>query len=819
MRQTPVPIRRTLMNVLLLTSGAVMLTTCLAFGAYDFLTYRRQTLHNLATLGEAIAANSTAALAFENPDDAREVLAALRADPHVVAATLYTRAGVSFASYPTAYLASHGGLRSATRLQDGYRFESGYLIGVQPVVQGTRRMGTLYLKSDLGALYDWLQSFAIIAALVLGISYVVAYLLAARFQGQISRPILMLTDTVSAIAEHRDYTVRAKPPEGYEFGLLTDAFNHMLERVEEARKRLQSQLGRLDLLHRITRAIGERQDLPSIFQVVLRNLEDELPIDFGCLCLYDARTDAESLLVAAVGARSLEHALEPVISRELRLPIDQNGLARCVAGQLVYEPDVNTIAFPFPQRFARAGLSSLVLAPLLVEKRVFGVLVVARRPVDAFSSAECEFLRHLSEHVALASNQAQLYGDLQRAYDDLRQSQHTASQQERLRALGQMASGIAHDINNAISPITLYTESLLEREPNLSDRTRGYLITIQRAIEDVAETVARMREFYRSREPDMNLGRVALNRMIEHVIDLTRARWSDMPLQKGIVIELQRELSAELPDIMGAEVEIRDALTNLVFNAVDAMPEGGVVTLRTGARPPESQSGEDAVPIVYVEVTDTGVGMDEETRRRCLEPFYTTKGERGTGLGLAMVYGMVRRHSAQLEIDSAAGKGTTVRLCFAPAQTGSLTAEHHPAAVRTSTGLRVLLVDDDPLLIKSLREVLESDGHSIVAADGGQNGINTFITALQGADPFSLVITDLGMPYVDGRKVAAAVKASSPATPVILLTGWGRRLIAENDVPAYVDRVLSKPPRLIELRTALAELTASGRAPAQKEAL
>src|ERR1700736_2899342 len=121
MRQTPVPIRRTLMNVLLLTSGAVMLTTCLAFGAYDFLTYRRQTLHNLATLGEAIAANSTAALAFENPDDAREVLAALRADPHVVAATLYTRAGTSFASYPAVYV----GRQSATTLQDGYRFESG----------------------------------------------------------------------------------------------------------------------------------------------------------------------------------------------------------------------------------------------------------------------------------------------------------------------------------------------------------------------------------------------------------------------------------------------------------------------------------------------------------------------------------------------------------------------------------------------------------------------------------------------------------------------------------------------------------------------
>src|SRR5262249_10922378 len=162
---------------------------------------------------------------------------------------------------------------------------------------------------------------------------------------------------------------------------------------------------------------------------------------------------------------------------------------------------------------------------------VFGVLVAARRPANAFSSGDCEFLRQLSEHVALAANQAQLTGALQRAYDDLRQSQHTLMQQERLRALGQMASGIAHDINNAISPIALYTEVLLERERGLSDRARDQLVTIQRAIEDVAETLARMREFYRPREPDLNLKRVRLNRIIEQVLELTRARWSDLPLQ------------------------------------------------------------------------------------------------------------------------------------------------------------------------------------------------------------------------------------------------------------------------------------------------
>src|SRR6202041_3004644 len=231
------------------------------------------------------------------------------------------------------------------------------------------------------------------------------------------------------------------------------------------------------------------------------------------------------------------------------VPIDQNGLSRCVGGQLVYEPDVSQVAFPFPQRLSAAGLRSVVFAPLIVESQVFGVLVCARADGQAFSSRECEFLKQLSEHVALASHQARLYGALQQAYDDLRQSQHTVMQQERLRALGQMASGIAHDINNAISPIALYTESLLEREPGLSDRARNYLTTIQRAIEDVAETVARMREFYRQRQPELSLSRVDLNRLSGQVIELTRARWSDVPLQQGIVIRLQMELAPDLPVI------------------------------------------------------------------------------------------------------------------------------------------------------------------------------------------------------------------------------------------------------------------------------
>jgi PAS domain S-box-containing protein len=563
-----------------------------------------------------------------------------------------------------------------------------------------------------------------------------------------------------------------------------------------AEQKLQTQLERLNLLGQITRAIAERQDLRSIFQVVIRSLEESLPIDFGCVCLYDPH--AAEVVVNCVGVRSEALAMELAMTQQAHIGIDQNGLSQCVRGHLVYEQDVRQMDFPFPQRLARSGLRAFVAAPLLFESQVFGVLVAARREANSFSSGECEFLQQLSEHVALASHQSEVYNALQQAYDDLRQTQQAVMQQERLRALGQMASGIAHDINNAISPVALYTEMLLEQETNLSKRTREYLETTQRAIGDVAHTVSRMREFYRQQEPQLVLSPVDLSILVQQVVDLTRARWFDMPQQRGIVINLRLELGSTLPQIAGIESEIREALINLVFNAVDAMPEGGTLTIRTKQA---QNSG-----YVDVEIADTGIGMDEATQRRCLEPFFTTKGERGTGLGLAMVYGVTRRHNADIEMESAIGVGTTIRVRF-PVAVSSASDAQLPGPEAMPPRLRILSVDDDPLLIKSLRDALEADGHAVVTANGGQEGIDTFRAAEERNEHFAVVITDLGMPHVDGRKVATAIKSDSPSTPVILLTGWGQRLVAEGDVPANVDRVLNKPPKLKELRAALAELT------------
>lgn len=575
---------------------------------------------------------------------------------------------------------------------------------------------------------------------------------------------------------------------------------------QRSERRQQQQLRQLELLNRITHAIGERQDLPSILQVVINSLEDHLPIDFGCAFSYDSA--AATLIVTALGTKSYTLGTELFLMPQTQVPIGHNGLSRCAQGQLVYEPDMGEVPFPLAGHLARAGMHSLVAAPLMAEGKVFGVLVAARRQANGFGSSDCEFLRQLSDHVGLAAHQAKLYNDLQQAYQDLSRSQQTVLQQERLRALGQMSSGVAHDINNAISPIGLYTESLLEREPNLSDRARGYLMTIQRAIEDVAQTVGRMREFCRPREPQYNLTLVHLNRIVEQVVELTRVRWSNEPQESGIVIDLTTNLAPDLPLIMGADSEIRDALTNLIFNAVDAMPKGGTLTLRTCVIIAPQTSENEAAKEVSLEVSDSGVGMDEATRLHCMEPFFTTKGERGTGLGLAMVYGMVQRHSAELLIESTLGEGTTVRLFFSAAQVAATITSPPSALEQLLPSLRILIVDDDPLIIESLRYILQHDGHHVTAADGGQAGIDAFMASQEHQGKFDAIITDLGMPHIDGRHVAMAIKAASPATPVILLTGWGQHLMANNDVPEHVDRVLNKPPKLEQLRGALIELIA-----------
>jgi CheY-like chemotaxis protein len=333
---------------------------------------------------------------------------------------------------------------------------------------------------------------------------------------------------------------------------------------------------------------------------------------------------------------------------------------------------------------------------------------------------------------------------------------------------------------------------------------------ISQAADDAAQIVARMREFYRRDLDSDRLEAVNINRLVEDVVELTRPRWRDQAQRQGIAIDVDCQLDPIAPILVCNPSELREALTNVVFNAVDALPHGGAITLTTRLiAPPPSPGAGNAEQNVQIEVRDNGVGMDDKVRQHCLEPFFSTKIQSdGTGLGLAMVYGMVRRHDGSIEIESAPNQGTNVRLVFPVRQRATTSA---PAPVPPSDSfrsLRILCIDDEPELRELMRDVLEAYHHKVTVAAGGKEGLEMFQSNLRGPAPYEMVITDLGMPDIDGRQVARSIKAESPRTPVIMLTGWGTMMKADKETNPEVDAVLSKPPRIQELNDLLQRISA-----------
>jgi len=406
-------------------------------------------------------------------------------------------------------------------------------------------------------------------------------------------------------------------------------------------------------------------------------------------------------------------------------------------------------------------------------------------------------------------DQVRLSAGVQQAYDELRRTQGVVVQQERLRALGQMASGVAHDINNALSPIVAYAELLLATQPDLTKTAREQLQIIQQCGEDISHIVSRMREFYRRDLDDKQLAAVDLAEFFDQVIELTRPRWRDISQRQAVSIHIKSEVESHLPKLWCHPADLREAMINLIFNAVDAMPHDGTITLVARRAGPEQVL--DAPAKVIIEVRDTGIGMDEKIRVRCLEPFFSTKAKfGGTGLGLAMVYGVVQRHGGSIDIESAPGQGTCVRLTFPlrddPMQTRTETAPRDPG----NRSLHVLFIDDEAPVREAVRVCLRKFNHRVITAENGREGVELFRRAISNGQPFDAVVTDLGMSEMDGRQVARVIKTESSKTPVVMMTGWGTMMKEEGETPVEVDALMSKPAQMKELNDVLLQLTGVG---------
>ena len=424
----------------------------------------------------------------------------------------------------------------------------------------------------------------------------------------------------------------------------------------------------------------------------------------------------------------------------------------------------------------------------------FGRVLDRRRLDEALREANEELESRVADRTVELSGANESLEEsnnrLEETLVELRNTQEHVAQQERLSALGTMASGIAHDFNNALSPILGYSGFLLEDADQFDETTVKYLRVISTSAEDAAAVVGRLKDFYRQREGSELMMPVDINDVVARVISLTQPRWRDMAQAKGIDIQLTTQLADNLPEVSGDEAELRTALGNVVFNAVDAMPDGGTITLRT------YQDGEEIV----LEVTDTGTGMSDDVLRRAMEPFFSTKDDQGTGMGLAMVYGTLQRHNGKLEVQSEVGQGTSVGFRL-PIQTEyreiptTLVAEPLPA------GLRFLVVDDEQRVRDMVGDFLRREGSTVETATNGRDALEKFHR-----DKFDLVITDRGMPEMNGDALAAAIKEAAPNTPIIMLTGFGEMMISAGEKPAGVDRILGKPVTPAALRQAVTAL-------------
>jgi signal transduction histidine kinase/ActR/RegA family two-component response regulator len=426
--------------------------------------------------------------------------------------------------------------------------------------------------------------------------------------------------------------------------------------------------------------------------------------------------------------------------------------------------------------------------PLVFRGEAIGLLNVANDGCGEFAPGETERLGILADELTMAIIASRL---TTKAEETSRQHDERQGRTERLRAVGELASGVAHDFNNLLTAILGSAQLLLrgETDPQRLDE----LETIRRAAQDGAETVRRILEYTRVRR-DRELVCVDLPEVIREAVDLTRGRWRNAIQAHGATIDVQLDLQA-IPPVVGNPSELRETLTNLILNAVDAMPTGGRLTLLT-----RHVRHDEHASAVEVRVEDTGTGMPPEITDRIFDPFFTTKEGSGAGLGLAVAHGIVARHGGRITVRSAPGQGTTfiIHLPVASGEAAQLVPSGSSRPGRAVGSVlpieppariaRILVVDDEPKLAELLQTFLELQGHHVWTTTEGAAAVT-----LLAEQTFDLVLTDLGMPDVSGWDVAREARRIRPNLPVIMVSGWGAEIDPQQVAESGVAEVIQKP--------------------------
>ncbi len=438
-----------------------------------------------------------------------------------------------------------------------------------------------------------------------------------------------------------------------------------------------------------------------------------------------------------------------------------------------------------------AGASAAAVIAKLIGQVGFYALIVTLPIIAIVFFTYRTYLKNVEASAKQAEQAESHVAELSHYIAEQERIREQFSQMEKLSALGELASGVAHDFNNTLAGI-LGRAQLILRTNDPEKIQRGLNIIIKTA-EDGAKTVKRIQDFARQRR-DHDFEPVSIDQILLDVSEVTRPRWKDRAEASNVQISLDLQIRSKAK-VMGDESELREVLVNMVFNAVDAMPQGGNLTL----------SAEDVDQSVVISVGDTGTGMAPDVKSRIFDPFFTTKGKAGMGLGLAVGFGIIRRHEGSVEVESAIGTGTKFKIILPKAtiaeepvlvdakpETASIENSTNASAPRFFEGPQptILVVDDEEAVRELLRDLLESEGFRVYLAPGGREALSLF--AVQ---QFDGIFTDVGMPGMSGWELAHVIRQSNETVPIAVITGWGEAVGSDEQREARVDWVVTKPFR------------------------
>jgi len=594
------------------------------------------------------------------------------------------------------------------------------------------------------------------------------------------RPVRALADSATRLG-HGDLTARMPETKLAEMRPTVRAFNSMAASLEQALHEARTRQTRLESLVEISSELSRMQPLDSLLGRIAKACGRLVKTDWVGFRLVDG----DELVVAG----TLEGGTEMPVRRRLKIGESLAGQVAATGRPLLLrDPASHPSMLPeHAQAMRRLGYHGMLTVPARVGDRVVGVLSFLTRREEGFSTEDLAIATAFASHAAVALENSRLLHESRRAYDELAQTQGQLEQAQKMDAIGRLAGGVAHDFNNLLTVILGRTDILLTQIKTEDPLRRGIAL-IQRTAGRAAELTKQLLAFSRKQVLEavvLDLGVVTtdMKEMLARLI--------------GEDIALVTNLAATLGHVKADRGQIEQVVMNLAINARDAMPQGGQLVVETANADLDDEYvrrnvGSRPGPHVMLAVSDSGVGIPRELQRHIFEPFFTTKEQgKGTGLGLATVYGIVKQSGGYIEVDSEPGRGTTFRIYLPRVDSASPAAERSPRAAAPTGGTEtILLVEDEDGVRELARDILRSSGYTVLE---GRNGAEGLLLGERHQGALDLLLTDVVMPRMSGRELAERMVSLRPELSVLYMSGYTDDAVIRHGVLGSDTAFLQKP--------------------------